>query len=72
MDSNLNLQEHEEEGIDGGELQEGSHLTQAVLQQSRALTALVLQMQSGDPLFEGRSSSSATSSRGAQGREKLH
>eukprot|EP00435_Cladocopium_sp_Y103_P060289 s620_g22.t1 len=71
MDSNLPLRDQAEEGIEGEEFLEGSPLTQAVLQQSRALTALVLQMQSGDPLFEGHSSSASTSSRGAQGREKL-
>ena len=71
MDSHLNLREQAEEGLDGEEIAEGSQLTRAVLEQSRALTALVLQMQSGDPLFEGHVSAASTSSRGAQGREKL-
>ena len=52
----------------------GGILAQAVLEQSRALTSLVSQLQSGgDPLLDGQQSSSGVSlsSRGAQGREKL-
>ena len=51
-----------------GESQE--NLAMAVLEQSRALTNLVSQMQ-GDPLLDAQSMSYGTSSRGAQGREKL-
>ena len=43
----------------------------AVLEQSRALTTLVSQLQSGDPLLDSHQSSFSTSSKGAQGREKL-
>ena len=71
MDSRLSPQEQAEECLGEDELPEGGSLSQAVWMQSRALTALVQQMQMGDPLFEGASSSTATSSRGAQGREKL-
>ena len=46
------------------------NLALAVLEQSRALTSLVSQMQ-GDPLLDAQSMSYGTSSRGAQGREKL-
>lgn len=46
------------------------NLALAVLEQSRALTSLVSQMQ-GDPLLDAHSMSYGTSSRGAQGREKL-
>ena len=67
MDSPLTFQEQSEEMVDQG----GSSLAQAVLEQSRALTALVAHMQQGDPLIDASSSSTATSSRGAQGREKL-
>eukprot|EP00438_Fugacium_kawagutii_P029195 Skav203076 [mRNA] locus=scaffold2182:29521:36002:+ [translate_table: standard] len=52
----------------------GGVLAQAVLEQSRALTNLVAQLQQGGgPLLDGQGSSSAFSlgSRGAQGREKL-
>ena len=50
---------------------EGNALALAVLEQSRALTSLVSQMQSGDPLLDSQGSSFSTSSKGAQGREKL-
>ena len=56
--------EEEEEEI-------SSPIARAMLEQSRALTALVAQMQSGDPLIDMHGSTSSTSSRGAQGREKL-
>lgn len=49
----------------------GSSLAMAVLEQSRALTTLVSQLQSGDPLLDSSQSSFSTSSKGAQGREKL-
>eukprot|EP00434_Breviolum_minutum_P029037 symbB.v1.2.025685.t1/scaffold2428.1/size79313/2 len=50
---------------------EGNALALAVLEQSRALTSLVSQMQSGDPLLDSQGNSFSTSSKGAQGREKL-
>ena len=43
----------------------------AVLEQSRALTTLVAHLQQGDPLIDAPLSSSGTSSRGAQGWERL-
>ena len=49
----------------------GGTLAMAVLEQSRALTSLVSQMQSGDPLLDSHQSSFSTSSKGAQGRERL-
>lgn len=51
----------------------GSALAQAVLQQSKALTRLVSQLQNGDPLLDMQSAASSGSpgSKGAQGREKL-
>ena len=50
---------------------EGNALALAVLEQSQALTTLVSQMQSGDPLLDSHGSGFSTSSKGAQGREKL-
>lgn len=52
----------------------GGFLAQAVLEQSKALTNLVSQLQAGgDPLLDGQAGPSSISlgSRGAQGREKL-
>ena len=52
----------------------GNMLAHAVLQQSKALTSLVSQLQQGgDPLLDGQQTSSGFSlgSRGAQGRERL-
>ena len=54
-----------------GEAEGGGNLAMAVLEQSRALTTLVSQLQSGDPLLDSHQSSFSTSSKGAQGREKL-
>ena len=70
------LQAQIEEGGEGMEEQMpgGGILAQAVLEQSRALTNLVSQLQQGgDPLLDGQQSASGISlgSRGAQGREKL-
>ena len=53
------------------EVAEGGTLAMAVLEQSRALTSLVSQLQSGDPLLDSHQSSFSTSSKGAQGRERL-
>ena len=66
MDSHLTFQEQAEEGKE-----EGNSLALAVLEQSKALTALVAHMQQGDPLMDMATSSTTTSSRGSQGREKL-
>lgn len=49
----------------------GDPLAAAVLEQSKALTSLVAQLSGGDPLLDAHSMSLGTSSRGAQGREKL-
>ena len=49
----------------------GDALALAVLEQSRALTTLVSQLQSGDPLLDAQAGAFSTSSKGAQGREKL-
>ena len=54
-----------------GEAEGGGNLAMAVLEQSRALTTLVGQLQSGDLLLDSHQSSFSTSSKGAQGREKL-
>ena len=70
MDSPLTLQEQAEEA----ELPAGSTLAQAVLEQSKALTTLVTQLQSGgDPLLDAPSSSSGFSlgSKGSAGRMQL-
>eukprot|EP00435_Cladocopium_sp_Y103_P032768 s2657_g8.t1 len=64
--------------VDGEEIETpvpgGGILAQAVLEQSKALTNLVAQLQQGsDPLLDGQAGGSTFSlgSRGAQGREKL-
>ena len=74
--------QEEEDAVDGELLDEaedlrspgGGILAQAVLEQSKALTNLVSQLQAGgDPLLDGQGGPSTVSlgSRGAQGREKL-
>ena len=55
----------------GGAVPMGDPLAAAVLEQSKALTSLVAHLSGGDPLIDARSMSLGTSSRGAQGREKL-
>lgn len=67
-DSRLSRQEQSEEQTQ--QPQEDS-LALAVLEQSRALTSLVSQMQGADPLLDSTSLMTATTSRGSQGREKL-
>ena len=70
MDSGLSLQEQaEEESQPGG----GSTLAQAVLEQSRALTTLVAQLNGGDPLLDSHASHSgiSLSSKGSAGRQQL-
>ena len=70
LDSPLTLQEQAEEFPASG----SSTLAQAVLEQSKALTTLVAQLQSGgDPLLDSHGSSSGVSlgSKGAAGRERL-
>ena len=70
MDGPLTLQEQAEEYPAPG----GSTLAMAVLEQSRALTTLVSQLQSGgDPLLDAQTGSSGFSlgSKGAAGRERL-
>jgi len=67
-DSRLSPQEQSEEQTQ--QPQEDS-LALAVLEQSRALTSLVSQMQGADPLLDSTSLMTATTSRGSQGREKL-
>ena len=50
----------------------GDALAQAVLEQSKALTSLVAQLQQGgDPLLDAQHLPSGSSSRGAAGRERL-
>ena len=74
MDSVLPLQELVEEAEleeDPVEKAEGNALALAVLEQSRALTSLVSQMQGGDPLLDSHGQGFSMSSKGAQGREKL-
>ena len=70
MDSTMSVQEQaEEEALPGG-----STLALAVLEQSKALTTLVAQLQSGgDPLLDAPSSSSGLSlgSKGSMGRQQL-
>lgn len=66
LDSHLTAQEQAEEAEDPYQT---SPLAAAMLEQSRALSALVAHL-AGDPLIDSGSASS-TSSRGAQGREKL-
>ena len=70
MDGPLTLQEQAEEHPAPG----GSTLAMAVLEQSKALTTLVSQLQAGgDPLLDAQTSASGFSlgSKGAAGREKL-
>ena len=70
MDLPMSLQEQAEEFPAPG----GSTLARAVLEQSKALTTLVAQLQTGgDPLLDSHASSSGISlgSKGAAGREKL-
>ena len=70
MDSTMSIQEQAaEEALPGG-----STLALAVLEQSKALTTLVAQLQSGgDPLLDAPSSSSGLSlgSKGSMGRQQL-
>ena len=68
VDSNVPLEEQVEVAQ---EVAEAGTLAMAVLEQSRALTSLVSQLQSGDPLLDSHQSSFSTSSKGAQGRERL-
>ena len=72
MDSALTIQEQAEEASQP-EGAAGSTLAQAVLEQSRALTTLVSQLQSGDPLLDSHQGASGTSlgSRGSAGRHQL-
>ena len=65
-DSVLTMEEQSEQAM-----QTADPVALAVLEQSRALTTLVAHLQQGDPLIDAPMSSSGTSSRGAQGREKL-
>ncbi len=70
MDLPMTLQEQAEEFPAPG----GSTLARAVLEQSKALTTLVAQLQTGgDPLLDSQASSSGISlgSKGAAGRERL-
>ena len=68
FDAPLTFQEQAEESQP---LEGEPSIARAMLEQSRALTSLVSQMVSGDPLLDAHSSGSQTSSKGAQGREKL-
>ena len=65
VDTNVPLEEQVEAAQEAAE---GGTLAMAVLEQSRALTSLVSQLQSGDPLLDSHQSSFSTSSKGAQGR----
>lgn len=65
-DTVLTMEEQSEQAM-----QAADPVELAVLEQSRALTTLVAHLQQGDPLIDAPLSSSGTSSRGAQGREKL-
>ena len=65
-DTVLSMEEQSEQAM-----QTADPVALAVLEQSRALTTLVAHLQQGDPLIDAPMSSSGTSSRGAQGREKL-
>lgn len=77
LDSNLTAQEQAEEEIPVEAAEQEVMAVQdplalAMLEQSRALTSLVSHLQSGgDPLIDGQGYASGTSSRGAQGRERL-
>ena len=68
LDSPLDAQGQAEENPP---VEESSSLALAVLEQSRALTSLVSQLSSGDPLLDVQSTGASTSSKGAQGRERL-
>ena len=70
MDPPLSPQEllEEEQEVDAEVV---DPLAKVMLEQSRALTALVSHLSQGDPLIDAHGASSATSSRGAQGREKM-
>lgn len=68
MDSALDVQEQAEES---DPVRESSSLALAVFKQIKALTSLVSQLSSGDPLLDSQATGAATSSKGAQGREKL-
>ena len=70
MDSPLSPQDLLEEGQEV-EAEVTDPLAKAMLEQSRALTALVSHLQQGDPLIDAHGTSSTMSSRGAQGREKM-
>ena len=67
------LQELEDEKMPGDPATSSDHLAQAVLAQSKALTALVSQIasQSGDPMLELNSGVASASTRGAMGRARL-
>ena len=72
LDSGLSPQEQAEEGQMSQQQQMTDPLAWAMLEQSRALTSLVSHLQQGgDPLIDGQGYASSTSSRGAQGRERL-
>ena len=77
LDTNLTAQEQaEEKDLVEPAIQEElafqDPLALAMLEQSRALTSLVNHLQGGgDPLIDGQGYASGTSSRGAQGRERL-
>ena len=77
LDSNLTAQEQAEEeapveAADQELMAVQDPLALAMLEQSKALTSLVSHLQSGgDPLIDGQGYASGTSSRGAQGRERL-
>ena len=60
-----------EKNMDVPEDLDNMTLTQAVLAQSRALTTLVAQLATGDPMTDLGSSSTTLSTKGAQGRAKL-
>lgn len=68
LDSPLTVQEQAEEGVPEVDM---SPLALAMLEQSRALTAIMAHLAQGDPLLDTHASGTSTSSRGAQGREKL-
>lgn len=71
MDSHLTVQEQAEEDAEETQVVSNDPLAAAMLEQSRALTALVSHIQQGDPLIDGHASGTSVSSRGAQGRERL-
>ena len=72
MDSGLSIQEEVEEASQPGGTS-GKALAQAVPEQSKALTTLVSQLESGDPLLDSQQGASGTSlgSRGSAGRHQL-